>query len=81
MLIILEINSDMKKPNWNGTWSPGLICYRNGRGKQVLVLEEHLAQAEETNCYSRMTTVSNRERKSSLTVVCQSQGLEMFFSL
>lgn len=81
MLMVREINSVMKKPNWNGTWSPGLICYRNGRGKQVLALEENVAQAEETNCHSWMTTISNRERKSSLTLVCQSQVLETFFSL
>lgn len=77
MFIFLEISSDMKKPNLNEVQNPG---HKWTGGKQVLVLEERLAQDEETNFHSWMTTI-NRERKSSLTLAHQSQVLEKSFSL
>lgn len=33
MLTVLEINSDMKKPNWNGTLSPGLNMLQKWKGE------------------------------------------------
>lgn len=56
MLMVLEINSDMKKPNWNGTWSPGLNmlqkwkreagpclgrAFSSGRGNKLSLMDDY----------------------------------------